>query len=286
MISMESSELTRLNNITNEAISNLLDHISGDLSEYSLKELKNISSKNQFIFDKIISKIEKFNLNIKAQNIELILKALNLQQEIPNNILHSISYHLIDQRFNDISNILQIFAANLEQQLPENDPVKATIFLANNLNIYTSETPAEHFLRAVITMLLNFNNKEHKKKIENDSAKWLKNLLAISDKSPIIKLIDYIAIRLQISGISVEGRKYCELTEIYYLFEEAYANFNLVTKDSESKQFIKKINAIVLFTIICKKNPNSLLDICELQIESKNLNIQGLLNQFSINDKE
>lgn len=283
---------TQANKETSDAIRKLATYVFGELSNNSIEFLENICNKNPSALNKILLKCEKLSLKIRAYDIDLVIKSIQSQMQLPEDILATIHSNLACKKMYNLANVLHIFAEKIEKKLTNSEHLKTTIQITNNLNIFAKANPNEQFLRSLIIMMLNFHNKEYtserlldtNKRNNYDSAKWLKSLLCLSEKSKIINLIDFIDLRLQLSSISVSGKiKDMELIELFFLFEEVAISSEVITITLENKSFIKNINAILLVNILCKKNPIAFFDFIIMQLNSKHLDLFLLIEQYSKN---
>jgi hypothetical protein len=274
-----------------DQISKLVDYISGELNNDSLEFLQNACSRNSQALDKLLVKCERLGLKLKACDINLVVEALQTQMDLPQNIFATIKNHLLDKRMNSIANVLHIFSEKLENKLPATDVLKPIFHVLNNLSIFVNASPEEQFLRSILTMMLNFHNKEYSysKPIESrrrnpgDTAKWLKSLLSMSEKSSLIKLIDFLGIRLHLAGNTINGEfRSMELTELFFIFEDMANCADMNLTHAENEEFIKDINAIILIAQVCKKAPTSLLDVVEMQLDCRDMDILNLMQEYNL----
>ncbi len=236
----------------------LKGHISGELNNDSMMFLDSLCDKSARTLDKLILKCQKYSLNIKAKDFDLVIKALIMQANLSAEVLPTIHHHLQDKKVNSLANVLNNLADKLEQELPAIDTLHSINTVSNGLEIFSSPNSDEKFVKSILLLLINFHIKQHNNSHNNhiDSAKWLKSLLAISEKSSLIQLVDYIAIRLSLAKLTVHGNGYTmELTELFCAIDEMANLVEIKTCHEKNIELIKNINAIILITIICNKNP-------------------------------
>lgn len=261
----------------------LKEHILGELSAESKAFLDNLCAKNEENLNKLIVKLKKNEINIKAKDFDLIVKALNIQTNLSTNVLSTIHYHTQDKKTCGLANLLNTLANDLEQELPTIDALRSIITVTNSLQIFANPNPEERFIKSMLILMLNFHTKQHNNSHNNylDSAKWLKSLLSVSEKSSLIRLIDYIAIRLSIAKISIHSDKTnIELTELFFVIEDLAKSIEIETQTNCNLTLIKNINAIILVSIACNKNPLVFVDVVANQIQDNNTNLVLLTKKF------
>ena len=274
--SIESHEQTR----------GLLDHISGDLDKDSLSLLENICLKSPAALAKLISKFKKNSITIKAADFNLVVKALLMQTNLSEEILPTIHAHLLDSKVNNLAKILNMLTDNLQSELPASDTLQAIIQVINNLQIFAEPVPEEQFIHSIMILMLNF----HIKQTDNasnyqDSAKWIKSLLSISEKSSLIHLVDYIAIRLNIAGIVIHGgQRNMELTELFSAIDDIANSIELTTCKEKNIGLINNISACTIIGIICKKAPHAIVDVVDREMTDAVYPVADILNEFVQSD--
>lgn len=261
----------------------LKEYILGEMSLNSVNFLDNLCSKNEKSLNKLLLKLKKYNINIKAKDFDLVIKALILQASLSNSILQTIHCHLQDTNTNSLANLLIKRANDIENELPIIDTLKSILTVVDSLQIFSNQNREEKFIRSIIILMLNFHVKQHNNSHNNylDSAKWLKTLLAISEKSNLIQLIDYIAIRLSIASIYINGDiSNIELTEIFFSLEEMAGPKEIQHGVDNNAKIIKNINACILITIVCNKNPHAFVDVVASQLKDNKSNLPFLTREI------
>lgn len=262
----------------------LKEHILGDLSTNSIVFLNDLNLKDDTILKKLVYRFEKSAIYIKSKDFDLIINALKIQTNLSLHILQTIHLHLQDESVRSIYNTFMKMAKKLEKDLPEIDTLHSILTMMNNLQIFVNNNSEEKFIRSILVLMLNFHLKQHNNNHNNhlDSAKWMKSLLSISEKSCLIQLVDFIAIRLSLAKIAVncDGHN-TELTEIYFILEELLNSSEIETCKQNNKNLIKNINGCVLISIICNKNPHIFADIVTRELQDDNSNIWFLTKKFS-----
>lgn len=278
---------------TQEQMSNIIDYISGEISSDSLNFLREICEKNPYGLEKIIKKFKSLQIKPKAHLIDLVINAINKQISIPENILSTIQAHLSNTQIDNMAQVLNLFSTKLEKNLLDNDDLQYVLQIINNLKIFINPSQEEKFIKSIIVLMLNFhhkqinNNKAHSRKKVNftEAAKWIKSLLSISEKSSLIQLIDYIAVRLYINQETLIGLKQnMELTELYTIFEDLALNADMEVYTEKNKPFLQNINAIILIDLICVKNPMAFIDIVSVQINNPIKNIYAQIKNYFENN--
>jgi len=253
----------------------------GDLNVNSINFLNALFSNGTTSLNKLILKFQKHQINIKAKDFDLIIKALNMQINLSNTIFQTIHCYLQDTSINSLANVLIKRADDLEREVPTIDTLKSILTVVDSLQIFANSTFDDKFIRAILILMLNFHVKQHNNNHNNylDSAKWLKTLLSISEKSNLIQLIDYIAIRLSIANINIYGEvSNIELTEIFFSIEElAYSK---EPENYSNNKLIKTINACILVSIVCNKNPLAFVDVVASQINDDKSNLPLLTKKI------
>ncbi|MDP3561246.1 MAG: hypothetical protein Q8R83_03605 [Legionellaceae bacterium] len=188
---------------------------------------------------------------------------------MPKNMQETIQFYLSDTRTNSIATVLNSVSEKLEMNLLPSDSLKSILHVVKNLTLLTNSNPEEQFLRSIITMMLDFQNKDHhsikshiRKRTADDSSKWLRTLLAISEKSDLTKLIDLLADRLHLTGNIVIGEvRNMDLTELFFLFEDIAIQSDFYLPDQSNKNLLLDINALMLTTLVGQKIPTAFFDV-------------------------
>ncbi len=259
---------------TDEQIITLTDYVSGHLSQDTMNFLQEICLKNADGLAKIIVRCQQLKMNLKAEEVNRVILSLHKQMMLPNDMIATIKYYLTDKRMNSIANVLNSGASKLESSLVASDQLKSILHVSGHLNLFMISEPEVQFVRSIIIMLLNFQKKEFqfsklsdmRKRSAEDASKWLRTLLAISDKSALTKFIDLLADRLYLVGNMITGEtRNMDLAELFFLFEEAAIQANLPLSHDSNKTLIVDINAMMLTTLVCQKMPHSLFDVMTMQ---------------------
>lgn len=266
-----------------EQIQSLLDYISGDLDKDSLILLEGIYHKAPDALDKLVTKLKKNSITIKACDFNLVTKALTMQANLSEEILPTIHAHLLDNKVNSLASILNLLTNNLQNELPASDTLQAAIHIINNLQIFAEPIPEEQFIKSIMLLMLNFKIKQNDSTSGNyqESAKWIKSLLAISEKSSLIHLVDYIAIRLHIAAITIHGaQKNIELTELFSTIEDIAISVDISTCKANNQELITNISACTLIGIICKRDPHAMVDVVDMEMIETDTNITHNLENY------
>jgi len=281
---------TRAGKHTHEQINRLVDHITGQLSDTSFFFLHDVCAKNPDALEKFNTKCQQLKLVLKAEDINRVIDSLQKQIHLPQHILETIQYYLLDKRTNSIANVLNTVSNKLVADTYSTDMIlQASMHVMNNLNLLINSNQEEAFLRSIVTMMINFQSKEHhatkthnlRKRTADDASKWLRTLLALSDKSDLSKLIDLIADRLQLGDNVISGsNRNMDFTELFFLFEEMAIQADISVIHESNKKLMLDINAIMLTTLVCKKAPVAFFDVVALQQHSKQLPILQLMQQY------
>ncbi|MDP3706418.1 MAG: hypothetical protein Q8R24_11025 [Legionellaceae bacterium] len=279
----------RSNKHAHEQIRRLIDYVSGQLNDVSLSFFHDVCSKNAAALEKLITKCQQLKIKLKADDVDKVLESLHKQMHLPKNILETIQYYLLDKRMNSIANVLNSVSSKLECHVSSSDVLQATWHVISNLNLLINSSPEEQFLRSIITMMLDFQNKEHhsakscnpKKRSADDASKWLRTLLAVSEKSDLTKLIDLLADRLHLGGNMISGgSRNMDFTELFFLFEDIAIQAEMQVTHESNQKLILDINAIMLTTFVCKRIPTAFFDVVSQQQDSSSNALLPLMQQY------
>lgn len=258
-------------------IINFLEYISGTLHKESIVLLEAICLKNPSLLEKFIIKCAKQSLNIRARDFDLVVKALDMQVKLSNKIMPTIHAHLLDNKFNELANFLNMLVENLQEELPPTDVMQAIMKMIDNLKIFAKQNSDEKFIKSILLLMLNFYNKQTNDNEDShylDSAKWLESLLGISQRSSLIQLIKYIAIRIAIAKIKVHGvQKNIQLTKIFYIFDEMTQELEINQPATENKKIIRDINACIMLGMLCKATTHTMVDATVQEMQAAKNNI-------------
>lgn len=272
-----------------EEINRLVDYVSGQLNDESLVFFHDVCVRNAAALKKVIAKCQQLKIKLKADDVNRVIESLHKQMRLPKNILETIQCYLSDKRMNSIANVLNSVSSKLETDVFASDVLKATLHVISNLNLLINSNPEEQFLRSIITMMLDFQNKEHhstkscnpRKRTADDASKWLRTLLAVSEKSDLTKLIDLLADRLHLGGNVISGgSRNMDFTELFFLFEDVAIQADLHVTHESNKKLMLDINAIMLTTLVCKRTPTAFFDVVSLQQNNSNSAILPLMQQY------
>ncbi len=274
---------------THEQLKRLIDYVSGQLNDVSIGFLHDVCEKNATALDKLITKCQQLKIKLKADDVNKALESLHKQMRLPKNILETIQYYLLDKRMISIANVLNSVSSKLESDASASDVLQATLHVISNLNLLINSNPEEQFLRSIITMMLDFQNKEHhsakscnpRKRTADDASKWLRTLLAVSEKSDLTKLIDLLADRLYLGGNMIcGGSRNMDFTELFFLFEDVAIQAELQVTHESNQKLILDINAIMLTTFVCKRIPTAFFDVVSQQQNSSHNAPLLLMQQY------
>ena len=274
---------------TNYEINRLVDYISGQLSNQSLIFLQKICVKNAAALEKLITKCSQLKIKLKASDLNRVIDSLHNQMNLPQNILEAIQYYLLDKRMHGITNMFNATNNQLEADLSAFSMLKSTLHVLDNLNLLTQSNQEEQFLKSIITMLVDFQNKDHhfvkscnpRKSASDDASKWLRTLLNVSEKSDLTKFIHLIADRLHLSETVMHGDiRNMDLTELFFLLEEIAHQADIQVVHESNKKLMLDINAIILTTHVCKKTPTAFFDVVSLQQSNENDSVLSLVKKY------
>lgn len=282
-----------------EQIDRLGAGFSLQLKNQSLIFLHVLWSKAPFPFDRLLTKIERHPLKLRAHHIDKIIDLLHQQIKLPDTILATLDNYLI-QRPDTVSIISALFTIHapellasatthhlihhsLAHALESSNRVSKVM---DKLGLLTNNDPTSRFLRAVINLLIQFHDLEQKNKgkynsVEELSAarvsRWITNALAISDKSFLKHLIDFLADSIIVSGTTIifSSTRTMDLSELFLEFKSVAlsAGFqvaedlqgDLPTILDSKTALLHCIDAIMLITGVCDKMPAAFYDLVDLQ---------------------
>ncbi len=275
---------------THDQIIRLTDYISGKLDEKTVRFLEELCLRNACGLEKIITKCIQLKVSLKASDINVVIAALNQQHALPHNTLDSLQYFLMNQHTHDFLQGLMASTEYLNAPLNKVGYLKTTIQIMNQVAMYHHAGAEKDFLTTIISMMLYFyhgeythNDTQAKQHNTEDTAKWMKSLLSISDKSDISKLIDLLANRIFLISTSLPGEiRNMDLIELYCLFEDLSLQTHYHVAHDSNRSLLADIQVMMLLALVSTRAPNAFFDIVYTQQSQINQDILDTLqNQIT-----
>lgn len=267
MDTLASSLDTRSRKDTHPQIIRLIDYVVGQMNEKTFFFLREICIHHAAALEKVITKCVQLKIQLKAADIDSVIESLYQQHTLPQNILHSIQYFLMDKRTSHFVQTLMSSTKTLDASLNHFNPLKPVLYVLNHLNIYIHSDSEKQFLSTLVSMMIHFQESDsshssQRQRSTKDVIKWMKSLLSISEKSDLSKLIELMSDRLQMIEVSLPGQvRNMDLLELYCMFEDlALQTEHFIPHDS-NKPLLLDIHAMILLALASKKYPHAFFDI-------------------------
>ncbi len=252
-----------------------------------------------FPFDQLLTKIEPHRLMLKAHHVDSTISLLHKQLALPATVLVSLDNFLI-QRPNIEASIKALFITHahellisakahrlIHHSLPHALEISNRVrIVMNNLGILTNTDLKSRFLRTVINVMVQFHDLEQKDKghygsVEEATAatvsRWITTLMGVSDASDLGLLIGFMADHIIVLGTTMiySPKRAMDLSELFLEFKKVATVARLlgthelthevpIVIDSKAG-FVHNIDACMLITGVCDKNPAAIYDLVAAQ---------------------
>lgn len=285
------------------------------LSASSLMILQTCWKNAPFPFDQLLTKIEKMSLALEARHIEKAIASLILQIELPETIMSSVQTYLaMDSNYSMAIDALLLEKAPdllsaakthhfLHHSLPHALEIanRANIVF-DKLNIMSEDDAVSRFLRKIITIMIQFHDHEQKEKGGLDSveevtayrvARWLIAALGIAESSDITLLIHFLADRVIVLATTMiySPKRTMDLSELFFELKDVavFAGFTGLSDETPLEwsdvmttkaQLMHNLDAMVLITGVCDKNPAVFYDVVAGQEFDAGLSTMRMLSSY------
>ena len=298
-----------------EQVNRLGAQFHASLSDSSLMSLQTFWKNAPFPFDQWLTKIESMSLALEARHIDKAIASLTLQIELPETIMSSVQTYLaMDSNYSAAIDALflekapdLLSAAKTHHLLHHSLPHALEIAnrannIFDNLNIMNEDDAVSRFLRKVITFMIQFHDHEQKEKgglgsVEQVTAyrvvRWLNTALGIAESSHLALLIHFLADRLIVLATTMiySSKRTMDLSELFFELKDVaisagYSGLSDETPLERSDiittkaQLLHNIDAMVLITGVCDKNPAVFYDVAVTQGFDAGLSTMRMLTSY------
>jgi hypothetical protein len=268
-----------------------------------------LQERNRVAYGELLEQLKmmcKRKLFLKAHQLDTLVASLKLQMELPTSIFSSVELFLAETRV-DYKEALQALrlthgpeldAAALKSQklhhaVPHALEIKTrTMLVLNRLGFFPSDNASYEFLKSIISFMIEFHDYEQTdlssfKSFEEATAAriltWLDSALHLEEDSSLRPLLSFIANRIIVLGTTMvfSPIQTCDLAELYFLIEATAERADIVTVNRSNKALTKTLEAAMLITGVCDKNPASLYSLVETQHRDALVSTLGLLTDYT-----
>ena len=285
------------------------------LHPQSLVFLHDLWHKAVFPFDQWLTKFERSALQLRSHQLDTVIAMLHTEIALSEGIMDSLHDYLLASPDAEsiIDALLPLHASELNESALEHHlmhhALPHALEIANRVNqvmdhfsLLTVNDPACRFLRAVVTLMVQFHDHEQKMEGEYHSVEeataarvsgWITTALALSEHEPLKKLIDFMVGRIIVLGTTMiySATRTMDLSELYFDVRDLATTAGypvvhaLLSERSsgapESKAgLIHSMDAILLLAGVCDKNPASIYDVVVRQSGDEAISTLSMMNRY------
>ncbi|AHE66276.1 hypothetical protein [Legionella oakridgensis] len=265
------------------------------LNSQSLQFLAELYEKNREAFTELMTKLQTIckenKLFLKANHLDTVIASLQQQMHLPAEALRSVdaflsasgtdyaaALHALRRTHGPELDVAAKAHHKLHHAIPHALEIKERSLhvVTKDLELLHTDSPDDRFLRAIAGFMIEFHDHEQVNSapfasVEEITANrilgWLTESLDLDTHPELKTLLEFMADRIIVLGTTMvfSPERTTDLSELYVLMENAAKHAGFIVSDASNKELIRMIEAVMLVTGICDKNPAALATIVRMQ---------------------
>ncbi|WP_133128489.1 hypothetical protein [Legionella nagasakiensis] len=265
------------------------------LNDQSLQFLAELHEKNSEAFTELMTKFKTIcrtnKLFLKANHLDTVIASLQQQMHLPADALRSVdaflsapgtdyaaALHTLRRTHGPELDVAAKAHHKLHHAIPHALEIKERSLhvVTKDLELLHTDSPGDRFLRAIAGFMIEFHDHEQVNSapfasVEEITADrilgWLTESLDLDTHPELKTLLEFMADRIIVLGTTMvfSPERTTDLSELYVLVEDAAKRAGFTVSHPSNKELLRMIEAVMLVTGICDKNPAALATIVRMQ---------------------